>query len=324
MMAGSLLFLSKKDVEAAAIPPVELVERVERAYRAHTRGEVLIKPKTGLYTEDGKFFFSLPAASETMGYAVTHASMGTALDKAQPGQHHISSLEILVDAKTTQPLAVIDALWVATFIPAAVTALVAKHVARKDSRVAGFVAAGAQARSNLACLREVLPLTTVLAYDEKRAAADAFVKYAQSLGFQAQAVATPEEAVSQADVLVSSVPYLPGMAPALDPAWLKPGCYISMVDLARSWKPGLDKALDRFITDDKAQAENQVRDGRLKFAGPYDTEIAELVSGARPGRTSDKERIAFIHPGYAVGILAIAAGLYERAKAQGLGTKLPL
>jgi ornithine cyclodeaminase/alanine dehydrogenase len=300
-----------------------LVQRVERAYETHTRGAVLIKPKTGLYTEDGKFFFSLPAASEEMGYAVTHASMGTALDKAQPGQHHISSLEILVDARTTQPLAVIDALWVATYIPAAVTALVAKHVARKDSRVAGFIAAGAQARSNLATLREVLPLTTVLAYDERREAAEAFVRHAQAMGFQAQAAAKPEEVVSQSDVLVSSVPYLPGMVPMLDPAWLKPGSYVSMVDLARSWKPGLE-TLDRLITDDKAQAQNQVRDGRLKFAGPYDTEIAELVSGARPGRTSATERIAFIHPGYAVGILAIAAGLYERAKAQGLGTKLPL
>lgn len=322
-MAGSLLFLSKKDVDAVALPPAELVQRVERAYQIHAKGGVLVKPKTGLYTEDGKFFFSLPAASEEMGYAVTHASMGTPLDQAQPGQHHISSLEILVDAKTTQPLAVIDALWVATFIPAAVTALVAKHMARKDSRVAGFVAAGAQARSNLATLREVLPLTTVLAYDERREAADAFVRYAQSLGFQAQAVTKPEEAVSQADVLVSSVPYMPGMAPALDPAWLKPGVFVSMVDLARSWKPGLEK-LDRLLTDDKAQAVNQVRDGRLKFAGPYDTEIVELISGARPGRTSEMERAAFIHPGYAVGILAIAAGLYERAKAQGLGTKLPL
>lgn len=322
-MADTLLFLSKKNVEAAAIPPAELIQRVERAYQVHAKGAVLVKPKTGLFTEGGKFFFSLPAASEEMGYAVTHASMGTPLDQAQPGRHHISSLEILVDAKTTQPLAVIDALWVATMIPAAVTALVAKHMARKDSRVAGFIAAGAQARSNLACLHEVRPLTTVLAYDEKRAAVDAFVRHAQSLGFQAQAAATPEEVVSQSDVLVSSVPHMPGMAPALDPTWLKPGCYVSMVDLARSWKPGLEK-LDRLITDDKAQAENQARDGRLKFAGPYDTEIVELVSGKRPGRTSDSERVAFIHPGYAVGILAIAAGLYERAKAQGLGTKLPL
>lgn len=319
---GALLYLSKKDIEASAIPPAELISRVEHAFTLHSQGRVLTRPKTGLYTEGGNFFFSLPAASEDMGYAITHASMGTPLDKALPGHHHISSLEILIDAKTAQPVAVIDALWVATMIPATVTALVAKHMAKKDSRVAGFVAAGAQARGNLATLREVLPLTTVLAYDERRESADAFVRHAQSLGLQAQAVSSPKEAVAEADVLVTSVPYMPGMAPTLDPAWLKPGSFVSMVDLARSWKPGLEK-LDRFVTDDKAQAANQARDGRLKFAGPYDTEIAELISGKRPGRTSADERVAFIHPGHAIGILAIASGLYERAKANGLGMELP-
>lgn len=51
---------------------------------------------------------------------------------------------------------------------------------------------------------------------------------------------------------------------------------------------------------------------------------AELVSGRRPGRTSAAQRIAFIHPGHAIGILAIAAALYERARAAGRGMELPI
>lgn len=321
-MADGLLFLSKADVEAAALAPTELIARVEDAYRLRADGKMLTKPKLGLYTEGGNFYFSLAACSDTLGYAITHASMGTPLEKTRPGHHHISSLEILIDAESAEPVAIIDALWVATMIPAAVTAIVAKHMARKDSRIAGFIAAGAQARGNLATLRETLPLTTVLAYDERREAAEAFVRHAQSLGLQAQAAASAREVVADSDVLVTSVPSKPGMAPSLDPAWLKPGTYVSMVDLARSWKPGLE-ALDRLVTDDKEQAAAQARDGRLKFPGPYDTEIAELVGGMRPGRAAASERVAFIHPGHAIGILAIAAGLYERAKAKGLGITLP-
>jgi alanine dehydrogenase len=319
---GGLLYLSKADVEAAALPPAELIARVEDAYRLRAKGRMLAKPKTGLYTDGGNFFFSLAACSEDLGYAITHASMGTPLEKTLAGHHHISSLEILIDARSAAPVAVIDALWVATMIPAAVTALVARHMARADSRVAGFIAAGAQARGNLSTLREVLPLTTVLAYDERREAADAFVRHAQSMGLQAQAVLSAQEAIALSDVVVTSVPSMPGMIPALDPAWLKPGTYVSMVDLARSWKPGLE-SLDRLVTDDKEQAVMQAKDGRLKFAGPYDTEIAELVSGVRPGRGSASERIAFIHPGHAIGILAIAAGIYDRAKSKGLGIELP-
>lgn len=321
-MAAPLLYLSGEDVQASALSPAELVACVERAFTLHAKGGVLTSPKTGLYTEDGSFFFSLPAASQAMGYAIVHASMGTPPDRAQPGRPHIHSLEILVDAHTTLPLAVIDALWVTNMIPAAVTALVAKYMARADSRVAGFVATGAQARSNLATLREVLPLTTVLAFDERPEAAAAFAHHAESLGLRAEIATHPMAVVSAADVLVTSVPSMPGMQPTLAPAWLPPGCFVSMVDLARSWMPGLE-VLDRFVTDDRAQAANQVRDGRLRFAGPYDTEIAELLSGRRPGRTCARERIAFIHPGHAIGILAIAAALYERARAAGRGTELP-
>ncbi|MFO0996249.1 MAG: hypothetical protein U1F33_06155 [Alphaproteobacteria bacterium] len=321
-MAEDLRFLSKADVEAAALSPRELIARVETAFRLRAEGRMLAKPKLGLYTEGGNFYFSLGACSEDLGYAVTHASMGTPLEKARPGHHHISSLEILIDAESAEPVAIIDALWVATMIPAAVTALVAKHMARQDSRVAGFIAAGAQARGNLATLREILPLTTVLAYDERREAAEAFVRHAQAMGLQAQAAASARDVIGESDVVVTSVPAAPGLVPSLDPAWLKSGAYVSMVDLARSWKPGLDK-LDRLVTDDKEQAAAQAKDGRLKFAGPYDTEIAELVGGVRPGRVSASERVAFIHPGHAIGILAIASGIYERAKSKGLGTMLP-
>jgi len=132
----------------------------------------------------------------------------------------------------------------------------------------------------------------------------------------------PRRAVEGSDIVVTSVPSAPDLAPFLEPAWLAPGSFASLVDLARSWRPGLER-LDRLVIDDKDQADSQANDGRLKFAGPYDTEIAELVSGARPGRGSASERIAFVHPGHAVGILAIAASLYERAKALGLGARLP-
>ena len=317
----SLVYLSRAEVERALPEPAALVECVEAAYAARARGEIMTKPKIGLFTESGNFFFSLAAAWEGLGYALTHASFGTPLDKTPPGRHHVGSIEVLVETKQAQPVCVFDAFHVALMLPAAVTAVAAKYLARKDASVAGFVAAGAQARANLATLSTVRAVTTVLAYDENRAAADSFVRHAQALGLQAQAVAHPREAVEPSDLVVTSVPYLPGMAPALEPEWLKPGATASMVDLARSWRPGLER-LDRLVTDDREQAAIQAADGRLKFAGPFDTELAELVSGARPPRRTEAERAAFIHPGHAMGALAIAAAIYKRAKAQGLGTSL--
>ncbi|MGH6953586.1 MAG: ornithine cyclodeaminase family protein [Alphaproteobacteria bacterium] len=321
-MADSLLFLSKADVDRAALPPGELIEVVERAFALRAKGRVLAKPKLGLYTEDGNFFFSLGACAPDLGYAITHASMGTPLDKARPGASHIASLEILIDARTAQPVAILDALWVATMIPAAVTAVVAKHMARKDAAVAGFIACGAQARANLATLRAVRPIRRVIAYNDRPEGAESFAREVRAEGLEAVVADEPRRAVAGSDIVVTSVPSARSLVPFLDPAWLAPGSFASMVDLARSWQPGLER-LDRLVTDDRDQAASQANDGRLKLAGPYDTEIAELVSGTRPGRGSAGERIAFVHPGHAVGILAIAARLYERAKALGLGMRLP-
>jgi ornithine cyclodeaminase/alanine dehydrogenase-like protein (mu-crystallin family) len=48
------------------------------------------------------------------------------------------------------------------------------------------------------------------------------------------------------------------------------------------------------------------------------------VSGARPGRTRDGERILAMHLGLAIEDVATAARLYQRAVERGIGTALPL
>ena len=109
-------------------------------------------------------------------------------------------------------------------------------------------------------------------------------------------VATPREAVEQADVVVTSAPHANDLAPFLDPDWVSPGALASSVDPGRSWLPGLAR-LDRLVCDDRAQAKSQHRLGRLKFPGPYDADLAELLAGRRPGRENDTDRVAFVHPG---------------------------
>ncbi|MBT6119348.1 MAG: 2,3-diaminopropionate biosynthesis protein SbnB, partial [Rhodospirillaceae bacterium] len=52
-------------------------------------------------------------------------------------------------------------------------------------------------------------------------------------------------------------------------------------------------------------------------------DMTELVSGARPPREDASHRAAIIHPGHAIGILALAALIHDRARAAGRGTPLP-
>jgi ornithine cyclodeaminase/alanine dehydrogenase len=130
----------------------------------------------------------------------------------------------------------------------------------------------------------------------------------------------PEPALRGADIVVTSVPSSPGQRPFLNPTWLSDGAFVSAVDIGRSWH-GFER-IERLVTDDRAQTVAQHADGRLAHAGPYDTDLAELVASARPGRRNPKERIALIHPGTIVGLFAISALVHERAAALGLGLLL--
>jgi ornithine cyclodeaminase/alanine dehydrogenase-like protein (mu-crystallin family) len=52
-------------------------------------------------------------------------------------------------------------------------------------------------------------------------------------------------------------------------------------------------------------------------------EMADVLLGRRPGRTSEDEIIALLNPGCGIYDVAIASYVYRRAQEKGLGTPLP-
>jgi alanine dehydrogenase len=64
--------------------------------------------------------------------------------------------------------------------------------------------------------------------------------------------------------------------------------------------------------------------GRMPFAGPYEADLTDLTTGARPGRTSNTQRTMFAFSGHALADVAAARVVYEIALRRGIGVKLPL
>lgn len=104
----------------------------------------------------------------------------------------------------------------------------------------------------------------------------------------------------------------------MNPAWVSQGAFISAIDGGRSWLPGFEQ-FERLVTDDRQQAVAQYADGRLAHAGPYDTEVPELIAGLRPGREHLGDRVALIHPGNIVGVFGITVLIRELAMSRSLG-----
>ena len=76
---------------------------------------------------------------------------------------------------------------------------------------------------------------------------------AVSRGLKAIPCDTAEQAVTDADLIVTSIPMTIDVDPFVDCNWLKPGAFVSSTDMGMPFKPDSLSALDRIIIDDFAQ-----------------------------------------------------------------------
>jgi ornithine cyclodeaminase/alanine dehydrogenase-like protein (mu-crystallin family) len=320
---GRILYLTRSDVIKAGVPVIEMIDEVERCFREWDEGALVGHPKVVSLTPAQSYFYSLNAYSPRLGLNLSHNSMGIQADlPAPPGQHHLTGMEVLSDYQTARPLALIDSFWMSTWISAAVSGLVARRYARPDAAILGLIATGTQARVHLPALKAVLPgLTRATAYNRSRAGAESFAVEARAMGWTVDVVDRPR-AAAEADVIVTSIPFANTSLPIVDPAWVKPGAFVSAVDLGRSWLPGADK-FERLLTDDHDQAKHEIDIGRFKILGPFEVDLKDLATGRAKPRGNARERVILCHSGHAVGVLGLAALVYRYAMKNGVGTWLP-
>jgi ornithine cyclodeaminase/alanine dehydrogenase len=186
------------------------------------------------------------------------------------GLPNVTSLIILTELATGQPLAILDGNWITAARTAAMTAVAATFLARADSRTIGFIGCGVQARSHLSSLTSALPgLTHARVYGRRRGSSDAFAEEVRQAGLAARVVEDPRAAVEGCEVVVTTVPSQPGLQPFLEPAWVAPGGFVAAVDLGRHWQPArLRQDFDLMITDDHRQSEALGRPASCPMPGP--------------------------------------------------------
>jgi ornithine cyclodeaminase/alanine dehydrogenase len=313
-----ILYLSNADIESCGLELSQVTAAVEAMFAAKAAGAASMKPKLALAAPGGALFLASPGVLETPPFAGVKW-VGVAGNQER-GLPHIAGTIVLSDTGTGMPVAIMDARWITGVRTAAITAVAARRLARPDSASIGFVACGLQARCHLAALRPHFPINRVRAYSRRLATAQAFAEEVMAEGLEAQAVEEPRAALEGMDIVVTSTPVVPRTEPFLDAAWLAPGSFTGMVDLGLSWISDTLSALDRVVTDDISQAGTE----KLAYPKPYDGEVADLVADAQAGRRTAAERTALVFAGLGLADVAVAAAVYEQAKARGIGRVLPL
>ncbi len=324
MESGSLLYLSRKDVEAINLPMREIIDALEDMFREKGQGRVEMPPKQGIHTRPNAFIHAMPAYIPSLKSAGIKWVSGYPENQAK-GLPYITGLLILNDPETGVPLAVMDCTWIMAKRTGAATALSAKYLARPDSSTVGIVACGVQGRSNLEALSCLFKIKKVKAYDLYPEVA---VRYAremsEKLHVEVEAVKTLPEAVRGLDLVVSSGPILKNPKPLIGAGWLAPGGFASLVDFDSYWQSSALREMDKLTTDDRAQMNYYRAEGYFRETPEVHADLGEIVVGKKPGRTSEKERTASINLGLALDDMATAIRIYDRAKAQSIGVELPL
>lgn len=324
-MPFEFLYLSRADVETAGIPMAEVVAAVEEVLREKGLGRVEMPPKRGVHPMPESAINAMP------GYVpLAHAAgikwVTRYLPNLEKGLPYVLGLLILNDPETGIPISVMDCAWITAMRTGAASAVAAKYLARDDSRQIGILACGVQGRSNLEAMKVVFPnLECAKVFDIRRDTAERYAReMAELLKMRVDVSETPKDAVSGADIVVTSGPILQHPQPVIERAWLKEGVFLSAVDLDSYIKPEVFNAAGKLYTDDIEQFMGYSRQGY--FAGIHEPvgDLGELVAGTKPARESGDELTMTANLGLAIEDIAVAVRVYRAAKACGLGHTLPL
>lgn len=323
--AHEVLFLSRTSIEAIEFTMADVIDAVEEAFRQKGRGDVEMPPKPGIHPAPDAFIHAMPAYLPNMRAAGIKWVSGFP-QNAKRGLPYISGLLILNDTDTGLPIAVMDAAWITAKRTGAATAVAAKHLARRDSRIVGILGCGVQGRTNLEALYNVLKnVEEVTAYDIsslnlQRYLDDMRAKFELSF----EAAKDPRGAVEGSDVIVTAGPILKNPNPAIERAWIGDGVFSCAIDFDSYWKPEAMHSMHKFCTDDTEQLYYYKSTGYFRDIPNVYAALAEIVIGQKPGRESDQERIMSMNLGLAIEDMAVAVRLYERAKKLGIGEWLKL
>jgi ornithine cyclodeaminase/alanine dehydrogenase-like protein (mu-crystallin family) len=247
------------------------------------------------------------------------------------GVQTIHGLYVLFDGTIGRPLALMEGTFITALRTGATSALAARFLARTDARRLVCFGAGVQAGFQVKCLAAMLPVERIDVVGRDAARVRAFVDTLRAeLGVPVEVATDARAAVRRADIVTCATT---SPTPVVFGADLAPGVHVDAVGAFRPDRREVDTDTvrrARVVVDTYAGALEEAGDILMPIADgalsrdAIAAELAQLVTGARPGRRSAEEITFFKSVGFALEDLATAELAYRLARERGVGTAVPL
>ena len=280
----------------------ELIEAIEQALIAFSAGCVEQPVRQIVKSHDG-FFGTMPAGGPGIGLGAKLVTFYP--DNAGLGLHTHDALIALFRPETGEPLAVMDGRLITEMRTAAASAVATRALAKANAQVLAILGTGVQARAHVEALRLVRPFREIRIWGRTTANAE---RCAAEVG--ADAVASAEEAVAGADVVVTATS---ASEPVLRGAWLAPHAHVNAVGWSGPTGRELDDEVVRgaFIVADSREAVMKEAGDILVPGVRVDAELGEVLAGTKAAPAGTPT--IFESVGIAVEDVAAANLVYQRA-----------
>ena len=203
-----------------------------------------------------------------------------------------SGLVLVFDAESGFPRGILaDNGYLTDLRTGAAGALAVRHLAPERPLTAALVGAGIQAQMQIRMMSRVREITALRVWSRTSAHIENFqAKMAERLPCQAEPVGSVEEAVRDADLIVTVTP---SRTPLVEAGWVSPGATVIAVGSDGPAKQELDERLvagaDKLVTDLTSQCVSlgelhHAIEAGLMTADDVYAELGEIVVETKPGR----------------------------------------
>lgn len=310
--------------------PIEgYIEAVEEAYTFSARKNVLDPKFFDVPSEDGEFHVKGGGILYEDGIYFAVKESGCFFNNTSNyGLPNIYGMIILCNGKNAIPLAIFDSGPVTAKRTAAASAVAAKYLAKKNSRIVTICGAGVQGKYQLLALKKVLNVEQVYIYDiheylTKKYSHDMTLE--TDIKIDAVSPNDLEKCIQQSDVLITCTP---STTPYIKNSYLPKGIFVSAIgsdnphkqELESNIIPKYKTIVDSIYQCPKIGETHHPIEENLFSEEEIYAEIGEVIINQVKGRESDDEIIIFDSTGIALQDVASAVRIYKTACSQKIGT----
>jgi ornithine cyclodeaminase len=312
----------------------EILGAIEDSLAAQGRGETVIHPRMHLEPWQGTdrsnrgHFNVLRGCVHPLGYAGVKV-VSDFYDNYKLGLRSEMALLLLFSPEDGTPKAVLDASDITDIRTGAVTAIGAKYLARKDSKVLGHIGARGTAYWNVRLLNHLFDFEEIRVHSRRPESREAFgARLRRELGKEVIVTDNWRDCLEGADIMVEAS-RLARPEPLFKTAWVKEGATVIPYGTQSALEMTLTDIMDKIVMDDWGQARSgpfgalraHVDSGKLTEETLH-AELGEIVCGKKPGREASHERILLWHRGLSLSDIALGDLMLKKAETLKIGQRL--